>query len=181
MSPATMRPPPRKIKPPPPSDAGCSSSTTSAIWSEIGTAAAGAAIRERRMFIVEERPVRGPATHAIVIGVGRYPHLPGGGGARVRRPEGMRQLTSPPISARRFAEWLISSYVYPAKPLASVALLVSEARPAPFANSRTGASTALEVPTIESLKSALLEWRQRGDAKPDQRLIFFFCGHGIGR
>jgi hypothetical protein len=73
---------------------------------------------------VEERAVRGPATHAIVIGVGKYDHLPGGGGTPVRRPEGMRQLTSPPASARRFAEWLISGLNYPPKPLASVALLL---------------------------------------------------------
>ena len=131
--------------------------------------------------VIDDRAVAGAATHAIVIGVGRYPHLPGGGAPTVAQPEGMAQLTSPPISARKVAEWLIQNLNVPDKPLASVALLLSEARPAPFRNPRTGVSTAVEVATIENLKTALEDWRARGDALPDQRLLFCFCGHGIGK
>jgi hypothetical protein len=132
-------------------------------------------------FVVEERKFPGAATHAIVIGVGRYPHLPGGGEPPVKGAGAMKQLTSPPISARRFADWLISSYDYPDKPLGSVALLVSEKDPKLYVNPKTGAEMQLEVPTIEALKAALIEWRGRGDAAANQRLIFYFCGHGIGR
>ena len=131
--------------------------------------------------VIEERAVGGPATHAIVIGVGAYPHLPGGGGAPVPQPEGMTQLTSPPISARKFAEWLILKHNVPARPLATVALLLSEARPKPFVNPRTGVSTPVEVATIGNIGSALESWRAKGDALPDQRLIFYFCGHGMGK
>ncbi len=31
------------------------------------------------------------------------------------------------------------------------------------------------------MKQALTDWRRRGDAEPDQRLVLFFCGHGIGK
>ena len=50
----------------------------------------------------------------------------------------MGQLTSPPHSARAVARWLIRSLRDPAKPLADVALLVSEDKPRPFLNTRTG-------------------------------------------
>lgn len=36
-----------------------------------------------------------PRTHALVIGVGKYPHL-AGGEAPVADSDGMRQLSSPP-------------------------------------------------------------------------------------
>ncbi len=132
-------------------------------------------------FLVEERQVQGAATHAIVIGVGHYPNLPGGGKPQVARPEGMGQLTSPPISARAISTWLIETLDYPAKPLATVALLLSERTPKPFRNPVTGVDVPVEVATIDNVEQALTEWRQRGDATPDQRLILYFCGHGMGK
>jgi hypothetical protein len=77
-------------------------------------------------FVVHETPIAGSATHALVIGVGSYPHLLGGSGALCEDNEGLAQLTSPPVSARKFADWLICSFANPDKPLASVALLISE-------------------------------------------------------
>ena len=129
-------------------------------------------------FLVDERPAQAAATHAIVIGVGHYPHLPGGGSpVRVKKPEGMGQLTSPPVSARAFASWLIEKYNYPAKALASVALLVSERNPVPFRNPLTAVETAVEPATMDNIEAALTDWRMRG--KANDRLIFYFCGHGM--
>ena len=59
-------------------------------------------------FLVHDAAVAGPATHALVIGVGDYPHLNGGTKKRTDQHDGMEQLTSPPISARQFASWLLS-------------------------------------------------------------------------
>jgi len=133
-------------------------------------------------FVVDEQRIRGPATHAIVIGVGHFPHLPGGGSRiQVAKPEGLEQLTSPPISARAVATWLIERYNNPDRPLASLALLVSERRKQPFSNPRTGVSHAVEAATIDNIEAALTEWRARGEAGNDQRLIFYFCGHGIAK
>uniref|UniRef100_UPI003AF71AAD hypothetical protein n=1 Tax=Thiolapillus sp. TaxID=2017437 RepID=UPI003AF71AAD len=68
-----------------------------------------------------------PATHAVVIGVGAYPHLNGGDPAALTDLHGgLGQLSSPPVSARTITDWLLDSFNNPDKPLASVSLLVSE-------------------------------------------------------
>src|SRR6476646_2588981 len=81
-----------------------------------------------------------PGTHALVIGVGKYAHL-AGGEAPVANPDGMGQLTSPPISARAFALWLRTDYCDKAKPLASLSLLLSEADSEPFEANDVAAAT----------------------------------------
>ena len=46
-----------------------------------------------------------PATHAIIIGVGEYAYLSGGSSGRVTDLHGgLQQLSSPPKSAKAFAE-----------------------------------------------------------------------------
>lgn len=125
----------------------------------------------------------GPAgTHALVIGVGKYPHL-AGGDAPVTESEsdGMRQLSSPPVSARAFATWLLDKYNDPQKPLASLSLLLSEEEPIPFSNPRTGVLHDVAVATIDNIVEAVKQWYDRGDSDLDNRLIFYFCGHGISQ
>lgn len=133
-------------------------------------------------FLVHHSKTEGlPATHALVIGVGAYPHLNGGAGTLTGDHEGMEQLTSPPISARRVAEWLIRWLTYPAKPLASVSLLLSEEPPQPFTNPATGADYPVALATGANVSDAIEAWKARGDEDADgrNRLLFYFCGHGI--
>ncbi|MEU2073523.1 caspase family protein [Streptomyces sp. NPDC013489] len=119
------------------------------------------------------------ATHALVIGVGAYAHLQGG-----RSPTdhpgalGMRQLSSPPLSARGFASWMIGGYHDRTRPLGSLALLLSEAAPAPFVHPVTGVEQVVEEATIDNIVAAVTEWKDRGD-HDDARLVFYFCGHGV--
>lgn len=133
-------------------------------------------------FLVHNVAVAGPATHALVIGVGDYPHLNGGiPGKRTQQHDGMEQLTSPPISARLFASWLMSEeFHHPKKPLASVALLLSEAAPAPFVDPKDPAKK-FDVPLANStnVRLAIRELFNRGDENAENLLIFYFCGHGI--
>ncbi|NEW69890.1 caspase family protein [Streptomyces rhizosphaericus] len=119
-------------------------------------------------------------THAMVIGVGKYPHL-AGGETPVADPDGMRQLSSPPISARAFATWLLAEYNDPRKPLGSLSLLLSEETPTPFVNPRTGTAHRVEVANIDTILDAVTEWRDRGHSHVDNRLIFYFCGHGVAQ
>ena len=119
-----------------------------------------------------------PGTHALVIGIGKYPHLIGGE-EQARFTDGMRQLSSPPVSARAFAEWMIQDYNFPGKQLASLSLLLSEATPRLFLNPKTGQSYDVAIAGIDSLLTAVQEWKARGNSSPDNRLIFYFCGHGI--
>ncbi|MEU6883140.1 caspase family protein [Streptomyces sp. NPDC046712] len=125
----------------------------------------------------------GPAsTHALVIGVGKYTHLDGGESPTTHvGAAGMRQLSSPPLSARAFATWLINGYNEPLKPLASVALLLSEATPSPFVHPTTHEEHVVQAATIDNIEAAVKEWKRRGDADEDSRLVFYFCGHGVSQ
>jgi hypothetical protein len=118
-----------------------------------------------------------PGTHAIVIGIGRYPWLVGG----KRKPtfaqhDGMKQLTSPPASARAFATWLLDTYENPAAPLASVDLLLSDASGQKFKG--PNGTVAVEPALFDNVAAAIKAWAKRG-ARADDLLLFFFSGHGI--
>ena len=54
-----------------------------------------------------------PVTHAIVIGVGDYPHLVNGTGTLTNKNGGLKQLSSPPESARTFCNWLLDDFHNP--------------------------------------------------------------------
>ncbi|HET6478699.1 MAG TPA: hypothetical protein VFG35_01480 [Actinoplanes sp.] len=60
-------------------------------------------------------------THALVIGVSAYDHLPSVGAG----PFGLSQLGSTAIGAYRFAVWLRDHYRNPDAPLATIRLLLS--------------------------------------------------------
>jgi Caspase domain len=131
--------------------------------------------------IVYSKKVNGPATHAIVIGVGHYPHLPGGGKKQFANSAGMGQLKSPPQSARAIARWVIESYNHPDKPLASLSLLVADSKDPKFTYGAKGKEKTVQVSgaSMAEVEPAIMEWRELGDKNPDHLLLFFFCGHGI--
>lgn len=121
-----------------------------------------------------------PHTHALVIGVGRYPHL-AGGEAPVPDSDGMRQLSSPPLSARALATWLLAEYDDPEHPLGSVDLLLGEEDPRPFKDPRTGHTHEPGPAGIDAIQTAVTGWFDRGDTHVGNRLLFYFCGHGISQ
>ena len=53
-----------------------------------------------------------PGTHALLMGVGKYPHLTGGDGPSSEAADGMQQLSSP-SPARAIADWLLTEYRFP--------------------------------------------------------------------
>lgn len=132
--------------------------------------------------LVYSRPVSGPATHAIVIGVGHYPHLIGGGGRAYANPEMMEQISSPPVSARDLARWLVENYHCPDRPLSSVRLLVSDPTPTPFSYRRDGKKVTRKpgAGSFAQVATAIRAWRAAGESDPDNLLLFYFCGHGLG-
>jgi hypothetical protein len=130
------------------------------------------------------KKIQGPATHAIVIGVGHYLHLPGGKGkTKYPDPGGMRQLKSPPQSARAVARWLLESYRNPDKPLGSLSLLLSDAASSEFTYTANGKETTVPAApaTMAEVAPAIRAWRELGHKSADHLLLFFFCGHGIAR
>jgi hypothetical protein len=131
--------------------------------------------------LVHSVRVKGPATHVIVIGVGDYPHLVNGSGPLTNANDQMTQLTAPPLSARAIAGWLISNLNDPDKPLATVSLLLSESQPSTFQNPRTRATRAVPSATMENVEPAIREWFGRGNSQLENRLLFYFSGHGTAR
>jgi hypothetical protein len=123
----------------------------------------------------------GPATHAVVIGVGDYPHLLDGSGALTDKHGDLRQLSSPPESAFAFARWLLDEFNNPDAPLASLSLLVSDA------NARAIEHPHLDAPVVplpaqsDHVVAALRAWKNLGDSHEQNLMLFFFCGHGVAR
>ncbi len=106
-------------------------------------------------YLIHELAVDGSATHVIVIGIGAYPHLLGGSGSETEYPDGMGQLTSPPVSAREIAKWFIKYFNHPEKPLSSVSLLLSEREPSSFTNPITHDEFSIETATFSAVDEAI--------------------------
>jgi hypothetical protein len=120
--------------------------------------------------------------HALVIGVGEYPWLDGGTQTRFAHFEGMGQLSSPPESARAFADWLLSptGYHNPASPLASLDLLISDSGTDQFVPP-SGVAATIQRAKFADIDAAIKTWLQRGNVDPNNLLLFFYCGHGVAR
>ncbi len=131
-------------------------------------------------FIVHKKEIAHPATHALVIGVGNYPFLIGGIKEKTADfVDGMGQLSSPPVSARAFADWLISEHDNLEKPLGTVSLLLSAADDAIYKNPITTEEFSVGRANIANVKTAVRKWKDLGNAGSENQLIFYFCGHGI--
>jgi hypothetical protein len=131
--------------------------------------------------VYENKKIKGVATHALVIGVGHYGHLPGGNGQQAAENWGLRQLSSPPHSARALARWLIKEFKHPTKPLASVALLVAEKSVSKFSYRIKDHEKTVSVSNadMDNVKTAIEAWHARGNTDAENLLLFFFCGHGL--
>lgn len=116
-----------------------------------------------------DRSVAGRAeAHALVIGIGTYPHLVDGTGRLFSQAGLLKQLTSPPISATAFATWLETKYNGSGVPLGTLMLIVSDP-----------ADTDADAPTMENVRTAVKEWRKRAHTSTDNIALFYFCGHGV--
>ena len=93
----------------------------------------------------------------------------------------MGQLSSPPVSARAFTTWLVESMSDPDKPLATMSLLLSEPNGSVYRHPRSTEEFPVASATMDNVIEAVREWKTLGDADSDNRLIFFFCGHGIAQ
>jgi hypothetical protein len=120
----------------------------------------------------------GPRTHAFVLGVSRYEHLP----KRAQDPTddttfNLRQLESAATSAVRFARWMRDTYHQPDAPLQDLWLLLS-----PSTRERRSLSAeekAAARATRDAVQAALDEWRAACEADRDGVAVFYAAGHGI--
>ena len=121
----------------------------------------------------------GPRTHALLIGVGQYPHCAAaasGVGEFAALGRRFAPRSSPPRSALALAEWIVREQRdNPVAPLGTVELLASAEHPGqrPVFGGRT-----VEPPTFDNILAAFDRWFARCDADPDSIAMFFFSGHG---
>lgn len=133
-------------------------------------------------MVIEERDVPDDAlgaTHVFIIGIGDYPWLDGGATPRGENiTGGMTQLSAPPISARKFADWWLSEYRDNERPLASVSMLLSDSESQIYA---APDQKQHDIPpaTIDNIRDAADIWSERGRENPENQLVFFFSGHGL--
>jgi hypothetical protein len=120
----------------------------------------------------------GAGAHALVVGVGEYPWLVGGTEALFEHHEGMEQLSSAPVSARRFAEWLAQSYRSSTHPLRTLEVLLSEPAHKPWQPSPQLERKIVDRATFDGFRDAVKAWH--GRIQPNDRALFFFSGHGMG-
>lgn len=78
------------------------------------------------------------------------------------------------------ADWLLTSFHNPHKPLASLSLLVSDAVPTAYRPPRPdGAAAIVPLPaTLANVKQAARHWTDRVGTHQDNLAVFYFCGHG---
>lgn len=129
------------------------------------------------MTLVVDRRAEGPQTHALVIGVGCYPHLEGGA---TPRPDTMdlNQLSSPPVSAMHVATWLQKRYNNIEAPLGTVRLLVSDRGASKFINDK-GESVVVGRANMGTTADAIKEWANAAHSDMANIAVFYFCGHGV--
>ncbi len=129
------------------------------------------------MTTLFDRGAPGPATHALVVGVGSYQYVDDETRPVVRALQ-LGQLTSPPVSATRFTDWLIAEHRNPTAMLASVELLLSA--PSRRYRSPDGQfDTEVEPATMANFRAAWDKWFDRCNQDAGNVAIFYFCGHGI--
>jgi hypothetical protein len=121
----------------------------------------------------------GPGTHVLIVGISYYPFLNGGSDPRPDIAQGMGQLDAPAPSARALATWFLDEFDNPHKPLASLALVLSEESPAVFSHPKAPGGSALPLGTFADVRSAVQNWVGRASSNPQNQVIFFFSGHGV--
>lgn len=126
------------------------------------------------MTLLLNENLEGPKTHALVIGVGRYPYAKAGKGAR----ENLRRVPDLPSaadSAKLVCDWLLTNQGSLAAPLATLEVLISDADEP---NHRyPWARGPVEAATHQNVFDRGWDWFNR--LAQDGSIAFFYCcGHG---
>jgi hypothetical protein len=133
----------------------------------------------------EEWDVAGPATHALVIGVSQYDHLPEKPGDPsptdpARTTYGLGQAKTPATGALNFAKWMRDVHNMPDAPKASIRLLLS---PSQFELERVEGMDDLGPDVLPAtranVRAALDAWQAACATDDGNVAILYAGGHGI--
>jgi hypothetical protein len=124
---------------------------------------------------------RDPGAFALVIGVSRYDHLPGGDGGTAQETYGLPQLNVSALTAYRFFQWLRDQYACDGIRLAQCWLLLS---PTPDELAAEPGGAGWPRPTYAACARAAAQWyaTMHGldpESARQSRSFFFFTGHGL--
>ncbi|WP_433476427.1 caspase family protein [Spirillospora sp. CA-142024] len=124
-----------------------------------------------------ERALPGRRTHALVIGVGAYPHC--GGQGVTPLAQRVEPLSCAPVTAHKVARWLLEHQRSDtAAPLASMEVLIS---PYPGRSTAPIEGTVPAAATYDNVIVAFDRWLERCNQDEDSVALFYFCGHGLAR
>lgn len=127
------------------------------------------------MSLLFNRSIAGPKTHALVIGVGNYPHAKYGQGVRSIL-QTVPDLPSAADSAKLMCDWLIVNCDRLAAPLATLEVLISD--PAAPNNRYPWQSDPVDSATTALVAARGWEWYQRVLEEDGNVAFFYCCGHG---
>lgn len=131
-------------------------------------------------LVMHREGVDGPGTHVLIIGIGTYDYLVGGRLENREVAAGMRQLPAAVRSARAAADWFLEMFADDRRPLASLALVLSEATTARYSHGEANLPEH-DLPNgdIEGVAEALDEWVQRASTDRRNLAVLYFVGHGL--
>lgn len=128
-----------------------------------------------------------PKLHVLIAGISAYPHLPEPNDPAVGRL-GLRQLSSPAISAFTLYEWILQNQADLPFPLGSCQLLLCpsdvelNANPTlATANTASPDKKIFRPCTLDNFLDAAAAWRVAAATDPNNITWFFFSGHGVQR
>jgi hypothetical protein len=122
--------------------------------------------------------------HVLIAGVSAYPNLPGLTDPMRESALGMRQLSSPALSAFSLYRWIQQNHEHLPLPLGTCELLLCPSQEELKAEAGLAAVLAGGVSKSCTLKDFLKAadlWRQAAATDPESITWFYFAGHGAQR
>lgn len=133
------------------------------------------------MTVVYDGGQDGPRIHALIIGVGYYHHLEGGGDPK---PEffdwGGGQLTSTLASAKAFADWVLNEMDLPGVDLGNVRMLLSPNQQYQDPEQKITNPVPVDAANMANIRNVFRCWFQDCNQHEDNVCLFYFAGHGAG-
>jgi len=117
-------------------------------------------------------------THVLIIGTSKYAYLPDNKPSDNEKLLGMTSVSTPAISAYRFACWVRDDYNNSEAPLGSIRLLLAPSQKEIDNEPELGHLNSL-LPNSSNVEDALYAWRQDCLRFRESHCIVYIAGHGI--
>ncbi len=137
------------------------------------------------MTLIYKRESAAAQTHALIIGVGSFPHLKGQNAGLMEKLRNIEDVTSPPANARAMTDWMIKAADRLVPEPGSIELLISETDHSD-ATYPVGPHTPagrqddkVERATGDNISRALGDWVSHAGEREDNSALFYASSHGM--